>query len=231
MVVRQFRYGNDNLGYVVHGKTEALAIDGGAIGPVTRYLEENGLALTMITNTHSHSDHTVGNDALMTRDTRLITPEEAAGAGEIIVEGHSIRVIPTPGHTLDSVCFHTPGFLMAGDTLFIGKVGRCFSGRTDLLLRSIRTLMTLPGDTVLYPGHDYVEEYLGWCRTLEPKNRHLDQAMRLYDSNDVRSTLGREKLVNPFLHMDNDDVEEALKRRGLPRESIGERWNSLLGLM
>ena len=75
---------------------------------------------------------------------------------EIRVGRCSLRVIHTPGHTPGSVGFLGPGVLFSGDTLFCGGVGR-----TDLpggswkdLEKSIREkILTLPGDTVVLPGH------------------------------------------------------------------------------
>lgn len=79
--------------------------------------------------------------------------------GEIISIGEgSLRVIATPGHSPGGICLYdeADGFLISGDTLFDGSIGR-----TDLpggdyaqLIDSIRTrLLDLPGDTVVYPGH------------------------------------------------------------------------------
>jgi len=81
--------------------------------------------------------------------------------GEILTAGDlSIKVIHTPGHTPGSVCFLLDGNLFTGDTLFVGAVGRTDlrGGSFDTLLNSIKTrLLSLPGDTVILPGHDYGE--------------------------------------------------------------------------
>jgi len=79
--------------------------------------------------------------------------------GDLIkVGGISLRVIHTPGHTPGGMCLYTEGMLFTGDTLFVGSVGRTdFPGGSYAELeRSIRTrLYTLPGDTVVFPGHNY----------------------------------------------------------------------------
>jgi glyoxylase-like metal-dependent hydrolase (beta-lactamase superfamily II) len=70
----------------------------------------------------------------------------------------NIRVIHTPGHTPGSVCFFVNGNLFTGDTLFVGAVGRTdlTGGSLDTLLESLeKRLITLPGETVIWPGHDY----------------------------------------------------------------------------
>lgn len=77
---------------------------------------------------------------------------------EIELEGIKIKVLSTPGHTEGSACFYIEeaGILIAGDTLFEGSVGRTDlpTGNMGDLVHSIRSkLMTLPEDTLVYPGH------------------------------------------------------------------------------
>jgi len=79
--------------------------------------------------------------------------------GDLIkVGGISLRVIHTPGHTPGGMCLYREVMVFTGDTLFGGSVGRTdFPGGSYAELeRSIRTrLYTLPGDTVVFPGHNY----------------------------------------------------------------------------
>lgn len=78
---------------------------------------------------------------------------------DIIAIGQTeLSVIHTPGHTPGSVCLYADGHLFTGDTLFVGAVGRTdlAGGSMPQLLASIRErLYTLPGDTRVWPGHDY----------------------------------------------------------------------------
>ena len=69
-----------------------------------------------------------------------------------------IEVIETPGHSPGGVCYYVPdsGFVLTGDTLFQGSIGRTDlpGGNHNTLLRSVRNkLFTLPDDTTVYPGH------------------------------------------------------------------------------
>ncbi len=82
----------------------------------------------------------------------LLKDDKTLQLGEITFD-----VIHTPGHTPGGICLHVQGNLFTGDTLFVGD-----SGRTDLpggdrptLGKSIRRLMQLPDDTIIWPGHDY----------------------------------------------------------------------------
>jgi glyoxylase-like metal-dependent hydrolase (beta-lactamase superfamily II) len=81
--------------------------------------------------------------------------------GQVLEVGDlDIEVIHTPGHTPGSVCFLVLGNLFTGDTLFVGDVGRTDLDGASLetLLESLeRRLLTLPKDTVVWPGHEYGE--------------------------------------------------------------------------
>lgn len=79
--------------------------------------------------------------------------------GDRIQFGHSeLQVIETPGHTPGGLSFYAPttGFVIVGDSLFRGSIGRTdlWGGNHEALVNSIRQkLMTLPSKTVVYPGH------------------------------------------------------------------------------
>jgi len=69
-----------------------------------------------------------------------------------------LKVLHTPGHTPGSICLYTDGHLFTGDTLFVGAVGRIdLPGGSRLQLRMSfrKKILTLPGDTIVWPGHDY----------------------------------------------------------------------------
>ena len=148
---------------------EAVVIDpGDEVEKILDAAKREGYAIKYIFNTHNHSDHTGGNAQLKkltgakiamhaldakNRDVDIrLDNETVFKVGDI-----SFRIIHTPGHTPGGVCFYAEGNLFTGDTLFVGD-----SGRTDLaggnrpsLGISIRKLMELPGDTVVWPGHNY----------------------------------------------------------------------------
>ena len=69
-------------------------------------------------------------------------------------------MLHTPGHTPGSACFLVNGHLFTGDTLFVGAAGRTdLTGASlDTLIASIENkILSLPKDTVIWPGHDYGE--------------------------------------------------------------------------
>lgn len=76
----------------------------------------------------------------------------------IPVGDSALTVLHTPGHTPGGICLYTPGHVFTGDTLFVGAVGRTDfpGGSARELLASIRNhIYTLPGETIVWPGHDY----------------------------------------------------------------------------
>jgi len=78
--------------------------------------------------------------------------------GLIQVGSVALQVIHTPGHTPGGMCLYIEGMVFTGDTLFVGSVGRTdFPGGSYAELeQSVRAkLYTLPGDTVVFPGHNY----------------------------------------------------------------------------
>jgi hydroxyacylglutathione hydrolase len=144
----------------------------------------NDLNLKAVINTHIHPDHTLGNARLASRAPILAHPEENvwflkgynsffsfAMTGRLqpkisfsltedsplVLGDTSIRVIHTPGHSPGSICLYWQGNLIAGDTVFVQGVGRTDipGGSSSLLKDSIRKIMHLPGDTMIWPGHSY----------------------------------------------------------------------------
>ena len=78
---------------------------------------------------------------------------------EIDLAGFHIRVLFTPGHTPGGCCYYFPreDIVFSGDSLFCGSIGRTDfpGGSARLLVESVRNkLMTLPENTIVYPGHD-----------------------------------------------------------------------------
>src|ERR1044071_5741063 len=141
------------------------------------FADAKGLRLTHVIDTHVHADHRSGGPELARRvgaqyclhQTADVTYSFAAlHDGDQIELGNThLKVLHTPGHSPDSVCLlvtdlkrgSDPWFVLTGDTLFVGAVGRPdLPGRARenavQLHRSIHEkLLTLPDDIEIYPGH------------------------------------------------------------------------------
>jgi len=229
--IKQFRYRTDNLGYLVYGEHQAMAVDGGAVLEMLAFAQAAGLRLKYVTHTHSHADHTVGTKRLLeASDAEFIEFAELRNQASIQLEAEPVAVYPTPGHTLDSVVFHAGGFLLTGDTLFNGTVGNCFSGDLPAFYRSIRFLLSLPDETLVYAGHDYVRDAMAVAKRIEPGNDAIDPFLKRYTPAHVRSTLAQERRVNPYLRFNEPAIVNFLKKRGLPVGTESERWESIMAI-
>ena len=92
----------------------------------------------------------------------LVSPAQnhpASPADVLVKEGdilpNNLRVIHTPGHTPGSICLVGNNFVLSGDTLFCGSVGRWDlpGGDERTLMRSLKKLTKLPAHFIFYPGH------------------------------------------------------------------------------
>jgi len=231
MKVEQFRYSADNFGYLIYGEESAVIVDGGAVDDLLAFIDDHHLVLTYVTNTHGHQDHTVGTQAVLDRtDAQYLNYRTLGAEGIVRLENEVIRVYDTPGHTGDSVTFHVDNVLIAGDTLFNGTVGNCFSGDLKGFYDSIKMLLALPDDTIVYAGHDYVRDSISFAKSVEPNNGDLDLFMETYDPAHVVSTLGQERKINPFLRFNEPSIIAYLEKSGLPVGTEFERWESVMSL-
>ena len=161
------------------GRGVAAVVDPRA-SDLGRYLalaDAKGLKITQVLDTHVHADHRSGGRDLAARTGaayRLHRSAETAFAFEPMTDGERIRVgnlsievIHTPGHSPESVCLLVtdfsrgpePWFLLTGDTLFVGAVGRPdLHGNLQESARRLHAslhsrILGLPADLEIYPAH------------------------------------------------------------------------------
>jgi glyoxylase-like metal-dependent hydrolase (beta-lactamase superfamily II)/rhodanese-related sulfurtransferase len=156
---------------------EAVVIDPGRdrVEDYLRVARRKGVRITRIIETHTHADHISGNRDLAALTRAPILLHQASRAvfehgtlkdgDEIAIGQVQLRVLHTPGHTPDSVCLLVtdrersaePWFVLTGDTLFIGDVGRPdLGGATaagDLWDSLQSALLPLPDSVEVYPAH------------------------------------------------------------------------------
>jgi len=133
------------------GGTGVFVDSGAPLEPLLRAVEEQELTVTHLLITHGHGDHTAGNGELGRR-FRLETVERPRDPFQ--TGGLTIEVLPTPGHSGDSLSFLVNGSAcFSGDTLFAGSVGGSGSSYADLRRSIMEVLLTLPSETRLFPGH------------------------------------------------------------------------------
>ena len=172
--------------YVLSDETkEAVIIDAGCFyeeekQALKKYIDDNGLNVKHLLNTHLHLDHIFGNSFLLKEyglkaeanqadaQARMFgfqLPEPTVPLGKYVCDGDIItfgntklEAIHVPGHSPGSIVYYCKeeSCLFSGDVLFQGSIGRAdlTGGNFDELREHICSrLFVLPGDTIVYPGH------------------------------------------------------------------------------
>ena len=226
--IKQLRYSKDNLAYILYMGREAAAIDPGCPDEIIDFLKGNNLTLTMILNTHSHYDHTLGNKYLEEKTGLILTEYEYLN--NLKVGGYDLDVIHTSGHTADSVCFKTDDFIVTGDTLFIANVGNCQDSLITIFKDSLKKLLVLPNHLAVYPGHDYTERSLKRAGQIESGNKKITEFNKKYNPPPVFSTIGDEKNINPYLRTNTVEIIKHLNDRGKNTDTDIECFKSFMEL-
>ncbi len=212
---------------------EALAIDPLDHAKCLGLAKAKGWDITQVLNTHEHGDHTGGNQAVIeATGAKLLAHANAKdsipgidrglGAGDVISVGRTIELeaLDTPGHTMSHVCLlsrsDTPA-LFCGDTLFNAGAGNChYGGHPNELYHTFATqLATLPDETLIYPGHDYIATNLEFTLDREPDNARAKSLLAEVGDQDpdaaLVSSLGLEKEINTFLRLHSPTVIARLR--------------------
>ncbi|WP_326796777.1 MBL fold metallo-hydrolase [Streptomyces sp. NBC_01808] len=149
-------------------------LDEGHLAAVVDTADRAGLRVALTLLTHGHADHAEGavrfaeltGTKVRALDPALRLGDEGLAAGDVIsVGGLELRVVPTPGHTADSLCFHLPAddAVLTGDTI-LGRGTTMVAhpdGRLGDYLDSLRRLRSLTVDdgvSTVLPGHGPVLE-------------------------------------------------------------------------
>jgi hydroxyacylglutathione hydrolase len=242
VILDRRRYGKDNYVYLLAEGMDAALVDPGDAVVALGMAAAHGLRPRWILHTHGHPDHTGGSAAIRERlgarvlghggDAGRFPPDEdLAGRWELALGALRIRVHEAPGHTPGSVLLDADGRLLTGDTLFWGGAGNCRNGGDPArLARTFAEVFpALDAALLVHPGHDYAEANLPFVLDLEPGN--VAARFRLAEARAARAagaepaptTLGEERVVNPFLRAGDPAVRAAIaRRRGTPPPASAE---------
>jgi sulfur dioxygenase len=213
MIFRQlFDQASGTYSYLLASRRggEALILDP-VLEKVDRYIQllrELDLRLVKAVDTHLHADHVTGLGELRDRTqcitvmgehTKADVVSMRVGDGDrVAIEGVSMDVLYTPGHTDDSYSFLLPDRVFTGDTLLIRGTGRTDfqNGNPRAQYESLfGKLLKLPDETMVYPAHDY--------------------------KGDSVSTIGEEKAFNPRLQVKSvDEYVDLMSSLNLPNPKM-----------
>ena len=218
----------DNYIWLVHepASGETVVIDPAEAALVLAAAEARGWRIGQVWNTHWHLDHTGGNADVKAATGATITGPAAEFAriptlDVQVREGDRVRigeveagVLETPGHTAGHICFHFPREAVAftGHTLFAMGCGRLFEGTPADMHASLQRLAALPGETVVYCGHEYTLGNARFAASVAPDNAGIVdrlrevEALRAAGEATVPTTIDAERATNPFLRA--RDAEE-----------------------
>jgi hydroxyacylglutathione hydrolase len=167
MIFKQIESGGDrNYAYLIAcEKTRGGVLVDPSPDPfiVMQAVKQEEVEIKYVINTHSHFDHSSGNDKFrkVKRDKQVTFincgKRTEVKDGEVLTLGKlKLEFIHTPGHTTDSICIKVKNKLITGDTLFVGKVGGTYGEEhTRTEFESLKKIMALPPDTEVWPGHNY----------------------------------------------------------------------------
>jgi len=231
----------DNYIWLIRNETSAVAVDPGDAGPVVDYLQRHQIRLVAILLTHHHADHTGGAAELQRRfDIPVYGPRREAiasithplGEGDLIdfpSLGCTFQVLDVPGHTAGHIAYYGINSLFCGDALFACGCGRLFEGTAPQMHASLAKFSALPDDTGVYCAHEYTLENIRFAKAVEPGNtalterEHKEHETRSQGLPTLPSSIGLEKLTNPFLRCDVPAVIAAATRfAGHPLMAPGE---------
>lgn len=248
-----------NFTYLLTEKSsDCYIVDPFEAESILSIVKERGLKVRAVINTHEHFDHVGGNMEIRSMTgceiwvhhralgeipgaTRAFCDGEKLAVGS---EGDTITFVDTPGHTFSHMCllYHRRDQLVGvftGDTLFNAGVGNCRNGGDpEVLFESVDGILAkLPDETLVYPGHDYMENNLRFTLSLTPGNEeastYLAKTRELASKGEfILTTIGEERLFNTFFRLDDLALRSALsldeassKEVFVKLRSLRDRWS------
>lgn len=228
----------DNYAYLLRDAAtgKVALVDAPEAAPIRAALEERDWPLDLILITHHHDDHIAGVEELRgayspevvgaAADRRRLPPldREVAEGDSVAVGEATGTVMEVPGHTVGHIAFHFPDgpALFSADSLMVMGCGRLFEGSPEQMWDSLSRMAALPGETLVYSGHEYAESNAAFATAVDPEHaatrdraREIAAARRRGEPT-VPAPLEVERLTNPFLRAGSPDLKQVV---GMPSSS------------
>ncbi|MCA9773693.1 MAG: MBL fold metallo-hydrolase [Myxococcales bacterium] len=225
----------DNYNYFIicEETREAAVVDPLDVGQIFEVAGRDGLTITHVLNTHTHYDHTMGNEEVLAKTGAelVVSATEAANvhaarlraieAGDSFKVGTvEVQTLHTPGHTPGGTTFIVGENLIVGDTLFVAGCGNPnYGGDVVSLFDTVtRKLGGFPDHYTVWPGHNYCRKNLSFALAVEPSNAEA-RALRARVEEIERgggepspTTIAEERRINPFLRLDSEALIAHLRK-------------------
>lgn len=229
----------DNYSYLIIDNITkyACVVDPGESRPIISFIENSGIKLRYILNTHHHYDHVGGNLELKNKyGSKIVAFEgdrDRIPGIDILVKDNQVwkadnfeaKIYHTPGHTNGHIAFHffNEKKIFTGDTLFSLGCGRIFEGTFEQMFNSLRKIKKLDKETKIYCGHEYTLQNSNFCIQHDSKNIKLkDKITKIKKKLDnglptIPTVLNEEIECNVFLKAKN--IKTFTKLRNLKDNS------------
>ena len=227
----------DNIVWVWVHNCNAVVVDPSISSPVKKLLLNNNLSLKAILQTHHHEDHIGGTKELIKRwpETKVIASKKelnripfqtfSVNNNDVFnLLDSKIKVIEVNGHTNNHIAFYISkentkyNILFPGDTIFGGGCGRLLEGTPTQMFESLKKLNSLPGNTKIYPAHEYTENNLKWALSINSKDISIIERLKIVQNKrqkglpSLPSTISEERKTNLFLRAKNVKELTMLRR-------------------
>ncbi|CAI9091918.1 OLC1v1027038C1 [Oldenlandia corymbosa var. corymbosa] len=238
----------DNYSYLI---VDEVSREGAVVDPVepqkvVDVAEENWVDLKSVLTTHHHWDHAGGNEEMKKLVPKIKIHggiyDNVAACTHPVRDGDKLLIgvdtfvtcLLTPCHTRGHISYYATGkqgeepAVFTGDTMFVAGCGKFMEGTAVQMHESLCNILgALPKSTRVYCGHEYTVKNLQFASEIEPENSRIIEKLkwakhqRSAGRPTVPSTIKEEWETNPFLRVDNPEIQKKVGTES-PVEALQE---------
>ncbi|WP_343192768.1 hydroxyacylglutathione hydrolase [Buchnera aphidicola (Taiwanaphis decaspermi)] len=218
----------NNYTWILYKKNNCVIVDPGEYKKILHIIKLYKLYPKLILLTHYHYDHMMAVNSLLSiwpkikiispKNIYYINKKEQINFFYILKEkifGKSIKIINTPGHALYHVCYYISNYLFCGDLLFNSGCGKIYNNLYYEMYKSIQKIKSLPQNTLICCGHDYIKYNLIFTMKIIPNDKFVKNFYKkIKKSNkETINSLKIEKKINLFLKTSNFYLRKQLSKK------------------